>query len=106
MRTSGCAACVAVLIASCSSTTGPTTVLPATTTATSAARASALKPIDQKRFEAVVAWAANELMVPAAVVLLRTPQGDFTAAYGTTELGTQAPPAATTHFRIASNTKT
>ncbi|WP_239155224.1 serine hydrolase [Amycolatopsis sp. FDAARGOS 1241] len=45
-------------------------------------------------------------MVPGAAVLLRTPQGTFTAAVGTTELGTSTPPAADTHFRIASNTKT
>ena len=38
--------------------------------------------------------------------MLRTPQGNFDAAVGTTELGTQTPPTANTHFRIASNTKT
>ena len=48
----------------------------------------------------------KELLIPGAVVLLRTPQGDFTAASGTTELGTRNPPGADTHFRIASNTKT
>jgi len=45
-------------------------------------------------------------MVPGAMVLLHTPQGNFTAAYGTTELGTATPPTSNTHFRIASNTKT
>jgi hypothetical protein len=40
------------------------------------------------------------------LVLLRTPQGDFTAASGTTQLNTKNPPRADTHFRIASNTKT
>ena len=40
------------------------------------------------------------------MVLLRTPQGDFTAASGTTQLNTKNPPRADTHFRIASNTKT
>jgi D-alanyl-D-alanine carboxypeptidase len=45
-------------------------------------------------------------MVPGAVVVLRTPQGEFTASVGTTELGAQTPPKASTHFRIASNTKT
>jgi hypothetical protein len=33
--------------------------------------------------------------VPGAVVLLRTPQGEFTAAAGTTELGWTAHPAPT-----------
>jgi D-alanyl-D-alanine carboxypeptidase len=103
----GLATCVAMLIAGCSSTTGPTTVSPTTTTATSAApQASALKPIDPNAFQAIVDAAAKELMVPGAMVLLRTPQGNFTAAVGTTELGAQTPPTANTHFRIASNTKT
>jgi D-alanyl-D-alanine carboxypeptidase len=103
----GLVACVAVLMAGCSSTTEPTTVSPSTTTATSAAQQpSALKAIDPKAFQAVVDAAAKNLMVPGAMVLLRTPQGAFTAAVGTTELGGQTPPAANTHFRIASNTKT
>ena len=49
---------------------------------------------------------ARELLIPGAVVLLRTPQGEFTATYGTSELGTKILPAADTYFRIASNTKT
>jgi D-alanyl-D-alanine carboxypeptidase len=104
MRTILVAACVALLLASCSATTEPTTA--PTTTATSAPRPSALKTIDPKAFQAVLDGAAKKLMVPGALVLLRTPQGNFTAAYGTTELGTPTPPATNTHFRIASNTKT
>lgn len=68
--------------------------------------ASALKRIDQAALQAMVEATARELLVPGAVVLLRTPQGDFTASYGTTRLGTTSPPGADTHFRIASNTKT
>ena len=49
---------------------------------------------------------AKELKVPGAVVVLRTPQGNFDVAVGTTEIGAQTPPDADTHFRIASNTKT
>jgi D-alanyl-D-alanine carboxypeptidase len=93
-------------MASCSSTTKPTTVSPATTTATSAAQVSALKAVDPKTLQSVVDEAAKKLMVPGAMVLLRTPQGDVTASYGATELGAHTPPAADTHFRIASNTKT
>ena len=37
---------------------------------------------------------------------LRTPQGEFTATYGTTRLGARIRPRADTHFRIASITKT
>jgi D-alanyl-D-alanine carboxypeptidase len=107
MRFVALAACLAMLIASCSSTTESTTQPPASTTAaTSAPKDSALKTIDPKAFQAVVDTIAEKLMVPGAMVLLRTPQGDFNAAFGTTELGAQTPPDANTHFRIASNTKT
>jgi CubicO group peptidase (beta-lactamase class C family) len=65
-----------------------------------------LKIIDPHAFPAVVDAAAKQLKVPGAMVLLRTPQGTFDVAVGTTELGAQISPAADTHFRIASNTKT
>jgi len=101
----------ALLIAGCSSTTTSST-----STASTGASAttppgctggwSALKPIDQAALQATVDMSAQELLVPGAVVILRTPQGEFTVTYGTTMLGTTAPPRADTHFRIASNTKT
>jgi D-alanyl-D-alanine carboxypeptidase len=72
----------------------------------STAGASALKPIDQTALQAMVDTTAQELLVPGAVVLLRTPQGQFTVTHGTTQLGTASPPSADTYFRIASNTKT
>src|SRR6185312_17282432 len=56
--------------------------------------------------QAVVEKATKEMLVPGAVVMIRTPQGSYTAAVGTTELGKQTPPDAKTHFRIASNSKT
>ena len=89
-----CVAAVLVCIsASCSrpgSTSGP----------------SALKPIDEAALQTMVDTTAKELLIPGAVVLLRTPQGEFTVTYGTTLLGATSPPRADTHFRIASNTKT
>src|SRR5437868_14051949 len=66
---------------------------------------SALKPIDQAALQTMVDTTAKELLVPGAVVLLRTPQGEFTVTHGTTRLGTMSPPRADTRFRIASNTK-
>src|SRR6476469_7011332 len=84
---------VALLIAVCSrpgSTTG----------------SSALQRIDQAALQTMVDTTAKELLIPGAVVLLRTPQGEFTVTYGTTLLGAISPPRADTHFRIASNTKT
>ena len=84
-----CVAAVLVCIsASCSrpgSTSGP----------------SALKPIDEAALQTMVDTTAKELLIPGAVVLLRTPQGEFTVTYGTTLLGATSPPRADTHFRIA-----
>jgi D-alanyl-D-alanine carboxypeptidase len=72
----------------------------------STAGSSALKPINQAALQTMVDTTAQGLLVPGAVVLLRTPQGEFTVTYGTTLLRTTSPPRADTHFRIASNTKT
>ncbi len=107
MRAAGLAASMAVLIAGCSSPAESTIASSAMTTSTSSApRDSALKTIDPKKFQALVDGAADKLMVPGAMVVLRTPQGRFDAAVGTTDLAAQTPPQANTHFRIASNTKT
>ena len=70
------------------------------------ASATALKPFDPVALQDTVEATAKELMVPGAMVLLHTPQGDFVFGYGTTELGVTNPPRADTHFRAASNTKT
>lgn len=85
-------------------TTSPvvsTTAQPGATTA-----AAGLKQIDQAALQTMLNTTARELLIPGAVVLLRTPQGVFTVTYGTTMLGAAIPPRADTHFRIASNTKT
>jgi D-alanyl-D-alanine carboxypeptidase len=65
-----------------------------------------LKPFDPVALRSVVEATAKELMLPGAMVLLRTPQGEFSFGYGATELGGTTPPRAGTHFRAASNTKT
>jgi D-alanyl-D-alanine carboxypeptidase len=106
----------ALLMAGCSRvatpatqiTTAPTTSpgFSADTPAGEPGGVSALKPIDQAALQAMLDTTAQELLIPGAVVLLRTPQGQFTVTYGTTQLGTASPPRANTHFRIASNTKT
>src|SRR5215813_12584224 len=66
----------------------------------------ALKPISQTALQRLVDSTARELLVPGALVLLRTPQHEFVATYGTTQLGTTNRPGVDTYFRIASNTKT
>jgi D-alanyl-D-alanine carboxypeptidase len=70
------------------------------------ASATSLKPIDRSALQNTVDATAKELMVPGAMVLLRTPQGEFIVSYGTTKLDDAIPPRISTHFRIASNTKT
>jgi D-alanyl-D-alanine carboxypeptidase len=67
---------------------------------------AALKPFDPVALQAAVETTAKELLLPGAMVLLRTPQGEFAFGYGATELGGTTPPRADTHFRAASNTKT
>jgi CubicO group peptidase (beta-lactamase class C family) len=108
-RIAGLTVCVTLLIASCSTATEPAASPSAPTTVTAASApptASALQTIDPETFRAVVDGLAKELNVPGAVVVLRTPQGNFDVAVGTTEIGAQTQPDANTHFRIASNTKT
>ncbi|MBX7433463.1 beta-lactamase family protein [Mycobacterium sp. Y57] len=80
---------------------GLTAIVPAT----NAAPDPVLNSIDPLVLQSVVEAATEDLAVPGALVLVRTPQGEVTAAVGTTELGAASPPAAGTHFRIASNTK-
>ena len=65
-----------------------------------------MKTIDPAALQATVEATAKELMIPGAVVEVRTPQGDFTAAVGTTQRGAEVPPGDDTHYRIASITKT
>ena len=75
-------------------------------TACSRSGPPALKPIDRAALQTMVDTTARELLIPGAVVLLRTPQGNLTITHGTTLLGAAIPPRADTCFRIASNTKT
>jgi D-alanyl-D-alanine carboxypeptidase len=102
------AACSSEPIPSAPISSRPTTAPEASATAppVDVASSPALKPIDQAALQSTVATTAKDLLVPGAVVLLRTPQGEFAVNYGTTQLGTATPPRADTHFRIASNTKT
>jgi D-alanyl-D-alanine carboxypeptidase len=72
-------------------------------TATTAAN---LEPIDPAALQAAVEAVGRKLLLPGAMVLLRTPEGDFAHGYGATRLGGATAPAGDTHFRIASNTKT
>lgn len=65
-------------------------------------------PLQAEVTEAFTAQAA-ELGVEGAFLLVRTPEGEFTATFGTTErgeTGASTQPSADTVFRVGSNTKT
>jgi len=74
----------AMVLAACSPTPSTTTD-PRTTTTGAPSASPALKPIDQAALQAVVEKATKEMLVPGAVVAIRTPQGSYTAAVGTTD---------------------
>jgi|SRR5262245_3514552 len=65
-----------------------------------------LKPFDPVALQGAVEATAKKLLLPGAMVLLRTPQGEFAFGYVATELDGTIPPRADTHFRAGSNTKT
>ena len=97
-----------VAVASCGGSDDPpsaATTAPATTAAAPAEPAG-LKPIEPEALQALVDETMKDMLVPGAVVVLRTPEGNVTATYGATELGGDTRPDADTNFRIASITKT
>ena len=89
------AALTALLLAGtvgCTPTPGPTPEVDATSLAA--------------KVTAAFTEEAERLDLVGAFLLVRTPEGEFTAASGSTEMGTQTAPTADTVFRIGSNTKT
>jgi D-alanyl-D-alanine carboxypeptidase len=66
----------------------------------------ALNPIDAAALQASVEKLARDMLVPGAVVILKTPRGDFSTRYGVNAYKGTAPTAFDQHIRIGSNTKT
>jgi D-alanyl-D-alanine carboxypeptidase len=62
--------------------------------------------VDQAAATAQLKQLAEELMLPGAALLIRTPDGEITATYGTTELHGSTPVSLEDHVRVGSNTKT
>jgi D-alanyl-D-alanine carboxypeptidase len=103
----GLAAGVVLVVTGCAANASPApTAPPAAAAATTPTGPSVIKTIDPAALRATVETAVQDLMIPGAVVEVRTPQGDFTTAVGTTQQGAEVPPGAETHVRIASVTKT
>lgn len=63
-------------------------------------------PIDEAALSATLESLSQELLLPGSVLLLRTPEGEFTATYGVTELGGAESVSLDQHIRVGSNTKT
>lgn len=66
----------------------------------------ALRPLNTVAMQATVERLAKEMLVPGAVVILRTPAGNFTTAYGVTTYRGSTPTSFDQHVRVGSNTKT
>ncbi|WP_199506254.1 serine hydrolase [Geodermatophilus sp. TF02-6] len=58
------------------------------------------------RLRPIITGALHELDVPGAVVLVRTPAGQYEEAFGTRQLGSNDPVGIDDHFRVGSITKT
>lgn len=67
---------------------------------------SALRPIDVAAMQNTVETLSMDMLVPGAVVILRTPNGAFSTTYGVTTYGGTAPTGFEQHVRVGSNTKT
>src|SRR5574340_1742117 len=95
-------AALALTIGACSSsqTTAPETSAPGT---------SAVRPLPTTQvdaYRAVVTDTMAQMKIPGAVVVVRTPEGTWSQAFGTRRLGANDPVTVADHFRIGSNTKT
>lgn len=62
--------------------------------------------IDPAALQATLETMAQEMLVPGAAMLLRTPQGEYIATYGVRGLDDPTPITIDDHIRIGSNTKT
>ena len=101
------AAAALVAALTLSACTGPTdSTTPTATPAADGAKAPTLKPFDKDAVTAVFEKNAKSLGQPGAVMLIRTPKGEFTATYGVTSPGGSTPVSVDDHIRIGSNTKT
>ena len=65
-----------------------------------------LRPLDPVAMQATVERLAKEMLVPGAIVILRTPTGNFTTTYGVTTYRGSTPTSFDQHVRVGSNTKT
>lgn len=98
----GAAACGSDGDDSASSTSADATTTTVADTSTTVAGLGAL----DAEIASAVEQKMEEMAVPGAVVLVRTPDGEFLDAFGTRTVGEDDPITVDDHFRIGSNTKT
>lgn len=66
---------------------------------------AALLPIDQGAMQRTVEALARDMQLPGAVVIVKTPKGDFSTAYGVTSYQGSTPTAYDQKIRVGSVTK-
>jgi len=97
------------LLAACGGRPGTTPSDTATTASppgTSSAPGAPTSPANLAALGAIVETKMAELLVPGAVVLVRTSESDWIEAFGTRKVGADDPVTVDDHFRVGSNTKT
>ncbi|MFJ4285207.1 serine hydrolase domain-containing protein [Paenarthrobacter nicotinovorans] len=108
VRASLAAAVLAVVLTtvSCSSLPPAPPAGTSSGTASPSSASAALQPFDAGTLRTEFERAAKEVMVPGAVVLLQTPEGNLSSTYGTGVRGSDRPVSAEDHIRVGSVTKT
>ncbi|MGU3435023.1 serine hydrolase domain-containing protein [Actinomycetes bacterium M1A6_2h] len=107
-RSRAAALVVAATLVAASCSPGSDTAAPTTTSsvATSAESSSALVPLDSAAIDAAVDEAAKQYREIGMMVLIKTPEGEYTKGWGTLGVDSTEIPTADTKVRIGSNTKT
>jgi D-alanyl-D-alanine carboxypeptidase len=72
----------------------------------SASPAAGYRPINQMTLRIRVSSMARDMLVPGAVAVVRTPDGEISTTYGTTTVGGATPVSLADHIRVGSITKT
>ncbi|MET4096391.1 serine hydrolase domain-containing protein [Arthrobacter sp. UYCu712] len=97
----------ATATASASATADASASAPASAASASAsAAAGALLPVDEAKLRETFEGQAKQLLVPGAVMLLRTPAGEVSFSYGFESRGGDRPVSLAHHIRVGSITKT
>lgn len=96
----------AALVATACSSDSSSSSTSTSSSPSSAAPGGALVPLDPAAMDKVVDEMATEFREIGMMVLVRTPEGDYTKSWGTLGIGSTEAPTADTKVRIGSNTKT